>query len=209
MIKILVVDDHTIFRQCIVSQIRIHHEYEVVAETGSGAAAVRFAETLNPDIIIMDISLPDINGIEAVKRIKEKKVESKIILLSMYKYPELLDHLKDLKIEGYILKNDTFESLLYAIKAVHEGKNFISSSLLEEGKIDEKNIFLDENHLTRREVEIISLIAEGFSSKEIAKRLSISMKTVETHRTRIIKKLNVKNVAELVKKAISLGIIRI
>jgi DNA-binding NarL/FixJ family response regulator len=207
--KILVVDDHTIFRQCIVGQINTQQGCEVVAETGSGAAAVRLAEDLAPDVIIMDISLPDIDGIEAVKRLRQKKGKWKIILLSMYKYPEIVDYLEEIGVDGYLLKNDAFEDLLYAIKAVSEGKRYISPSLLTDETSVSKISSFSLSSLTEREKEIVSLIAEGLTSREIADRLCISIKTVETHRARIMEKLKVRNVAELIRYAIKVGILKV
>ena len=178
----------------------------MVAETGSGEASVKLAEELTPDVIIMDISLPDMNGIDAARKIRDKGIKSKIILLSMYSYPEILDHLEDVKIEGYLLKKDTFDDLLYAIRAVCDGKRYTSSSLLSE-EITHKAPPASANLLSAREKEIVSLIADGLSSREIAERLCISVKTVETHRARIMEKLGVRNVAELVRQAIKTGVI--
>ncbi len=209
MIKILVVDDHTIFRQCIVGQIQTQEGYEVVAETGSGVASVKFAEDLAPDVIIMDISLPDIDGIEVVKRIRQKDRKCKIILLSMHRYSEILNHLKDIGVDAYLLKDDAFEDLLYAIKAVGEGKRYISPSLLIEEVSVPRTPSFSVSPLTEREKEIVALIAEGLTSREIADQLCISIKTVETHRARIMEKLGVKNVAELIRYAIKAGIVNI
>ncbi len=211
MIKILLVDDHTIFRQCVAARIKEHAGYEIIAETGSGIASVELAQELNPDVIIMDISLPDINGIEASKKIKQRGINSKIILLSMYKYIEVINnHSEDIQIEAYLLKEDTFEDLIYAINAVLQGKKYISSSLLKHKSTDRSQSLLSTTlTLSAREQEITELISEGLTTKEIAQRLCISAKTVETHRARIMEKLKVKNVAELIKQAIRLGIIKI
>ena len=206
MTRILVVDDHTIFRECIVGQIETKEGYEVVAETGSGLTAVRLAEELKPDVIIMDISLPDIDGIEAVKRLREKGGRGKIILLSMYRYPEILDYLKDMGVDGYLLKNDAFEDLLHAIKAVSEGRSYVSPSLFTDETPSPKSPPFALSSLTKREREIVSLIVEGLTTKEIADRLTISVKTVETHRARIMEKTGARNVVELVRYAIKAGI---
>ena len=209
MIKVLLVDDHTIFRQCIATKIKEHPEYKIIAETGSGIASIELAQQLNPDVIIMDISLPDINGIEASRRIKEKGIGSKIILLSMYKYTEIINHSEDVEIEAYLLKEDTFEDLIYAINAVLQGNRYVSSSLLKHKSKSSACSQSLPSTLSAREQEITELISEGLTTKEIAQRLCISAKTVETHRARIMEKLKVKNVAELIKQAIRLGIIKI
>ncbi len=210
MQKIMVVDDHTMFRQAIISKLITCNEVEVIYETGRGEEAIIFAERLSPDIVIMDISLPDIDGIEASKKIIAQNSKCSIILLSMYKIPDLVDKILDIGIKGYVLKNDAYEDLLYAIKATSRGKIFISTSLQREDFSDSHilpKIYEEDINITPREREILSLIADGFTSKEIGKKLFISTRTVETHRARLMEKLGCRNIAELVKKAIRLRLI--
>ena len=205
MVKVVVVDDHTLFRQAIVGQIQRLRGYKVVGETGSGVVSVRMVEELEPDVVVMDISLPDIDGIEAVRRIRNRGMGCKIILLSMYKYPELMDMVDSMGVNGYLLKNDAFEDLLYAIKAVLEGRRYVSPSLLEELPAPRRPSILSP--FSEREKEIVCMIANGLSSREIAKELNLSIKTVETHRANIMKKMGARNVAEMIKQAVRWGVV--
>lgn len=149
----------------------------------------------------MDISLPDINGIEASKRIRQKEIDSAIILLTMHNDEGLCEMALEAGVKGYLLKEDAFDDLVYAVNAVVSGEKFISSSL---GKDIARLPTLPPppSPLTIREKEIVALIAEGLSSKEIAERLFISVKTVEKHRTNIMEKLGFKGMAEVVRYAI-------
>jgi two-component system response regulator NreC len=207
MITVLVVDDHTIFRQGIVSLLNTTEGFEAVAEAGSGSAAVGLAKDLKPQVILMDVSMPDMDGIEAARRIRAAGVDAQIILLTMHKGPELLELASDSGVRGFLLKNDAFSDLLYAIKAVVRGERFVSSSLAEP-PVGRQVAPVPAPPLTNREAEIVALIADGLTSKEIAERLVISVKTVETHRANIMEKLGVKNVPELVRYAIRAGIIQ-
>jgi DNA-binding NarL/FixJ family response regulator len=201
----MVVDDHTIFRQGIVSLLNSAGICEVVAEAGSGLAAVDLAREIRPDIIVMDITMPDIDGIEAAKRIKAAGIDTGIILLTMHKGAELLKMAEDTGIQGYLLKDDALSDLLYAIKAVSRGEKFTSMSVKSGSR--PRAAMSPPSSLTRREVEIIALVAGGLSSREIAAKLFISVKTVETHRSNVMEKLGLKNLPELVKYALRRGII--
>ncbi|PKN67940.1 MAG: DNA-binding response regulator [Deltaproteobacteria bacterium HGW-Deltaproteobacteria-15] len=205
MMRVMVVDDHTIFRQGIVSLLNSAGICEVVAEAGSGLAAVDLAREIRPDIIVMDITMPDIDGIEAAKRIKAAGIDTGIILLTMHKGAELLKMAEDTGIQGYLLKDDALSDLLYAIKAVSRGEKFTSMSVKSGSR--PRAAMSPPSSLTRREVEIIALVAGGLSSREIAAKLFISVKTVETHRSNVMEKLGLKNLPELVKYALRRGII--
>jgi len=207
MITVLVVDDHTIFRQGIVSLLNGTEGVEAVAEAGSGSAAVSLAKDLKPQVILMDVSMPDMDGIEAARRIRAAGVDARVILLTVHRVPELLELASDSGIRGFLLKNDAFSDVLYAIKAVLRGERFVSSSLTETPG-ERQAAPVSASPLTNREAEIVALIAEGLTSKEIAERLVISVKTVETHRANVMEKLGVKNVPELVRYAIRAGIIQ-
>ena len=208
MIRILLVDDHKIFRQGITSLLRSEETFKVVGEAGTGNAAVRLAAELTPDVILMDIGLPDIDGIEATKRIKESNPDTAIILLTMVKDEDFFDMASGIDIQGYLLKDDAYDDLLYAIRAVVRGEKYVSSSLLSDPFASPKRSSpSDEPSLTRREKEIITLVAEGFTSKEIADKLFVSIKTIETHRTNIMEKLDLKGLADMVRYAIKNGLI--
>jgi len=207
MTKIMVVDDHTIFRQGIVSLLGHVEGVEVLAETGSGRDAVRLAWELRPDVILLDISLPDIDGIETARRIRNLGIDAGIVLLTMHKEKGLLDIAREVGVSSYILKDDAFQDLVYAIKAVVRGDSFVSSSLLA-GSPFKQGLPSTLSPLTRREKEIVYMIAQGLSSKEVAERLFISVKTVETHRARIMRKLELRNTADLVRYAVRTGLVQ-
>ncbi len=206
MIRVLVVDDHALFRQGVVSLLASTDDMEAVGEAGSGAAALGLAVDLRPDIVILDVSMPDMDGLEAARRMKAAGVQAKIILLTMHKGAELLEMAADSGIQGYLLKTDAFTDLLYAVKAVLRGEKFTSASL-RQNPVEPRAEIPHPSTLTTREVEIVALIASGLSSKEIATKLFISVKTVETHRANIMDKLGVKNLPELVRYAIRTGIV--
>ncbi len=212
MTKIMVVDDHTIIRQGIAGLLNSVEGFDVVAEAGTGSAAVRFAIDLRPDIIIMDMSLPDMDGIETARQIIAKGVESGIIFLTMHNDTGLCETAMRVGGRGYLLKDNAMDDLLYAIKAVLRGElftsGFLKESLPQSKAMIRKGGELFEassSQLTKRETEIVALIAEGMSSKEIAEKLFISIKTVETHRAHIMEKLECRNSAEIIRYAIKSG----
>ncbi|RJR36552.1 MAG: DNA-binding response regulator [Desulfobacteraceae bacterium] len=205
MIRVMVVDDHTIFRQGIVSLLNSSGICEVVAEAGCGIAAVELAKDLRPDIIVMDVTMPDIDGIEAARRIKAAGIETGIILLTMHRGAGLLEMARDVGIQGYLLKDDALSDLLYAMKAVSRGEKFTSISAKSDSY--PRAVAPPPSSLTRRETEIVALVARGMSSREIAEKLFISVKTVETHRSNVMEKLGLKNLPELVRYAVRNGII--
>lgn len=206
MIRVMVVDDHTIFRQGIVSLLNSAGICEVVAEAGTGLAAVELAEGLRPDIIVMDISMPDMDGIEAARRIKTAEVDTGIILLTMHRGTELIQMAEDIGIRGYLLKDDALNDLVYAIKAIERGEKYMSPSM-NSNRTKPKTTIPVTSSLTNREKEIIALIADGLTNKDIAEKLFISTRTVETHRSNIMEKLGLKNLSELIRYAIRNGII--
>jgi len=205
MTRIIVVDDHTIIRQGLTVLLQGVEGFEVVAEAGSGVAAVRFVLDLSPDIVIMDMSLPDIDGLEAVRRMKENGFKGKILFLTMHNDPGYYEAAQKMGVAGYLLKDDAMDDLLYAIKAVLRGDHFTSGSLKTVTPVGQTPQL--DTSLTHRENEIVTLIAGGDSSKEIAEKFFISVKTVETHRTNIMHKLGIKGAADLTKYAIRVGLI--
>lgn len=202
MIRVLVVDDHTILRQGIAGLLRPAAGIEVVAEAGTGEEAVLLARELTPDIIIMDITLPGIDGLEAARRIRAQGGESRVIFLTMHHEPGLCKAALRDGGQGFLLKDDALDDLLAAIAAVAGGATFVSESLRTERQSEAAP------PLSPRESEVVSLIAAGCTSREIAARLFISPKTVEVHRANIMAKLGVKNVAELVGCAYNSGLVR-
>ena len=216
-IKVGLADDHTILRHGLESIIKQEQDIEVIGEASNGIETLKLVETKRPDILILDIAMPKLNGIEATKHIKRDFPETKIIILSMYDDQEYIYELFSCGISGYLSKESVSQDLITAIRLVFKGDFYLSPSiskkvidifvLLKQGKNME--IQSSKGVITKRENEILQYIAEGMSSKEIGELLNISMKTVDTHRNNIMKKLNIHRKTELVKYAIEQGIIKI
>ncbi|MCK5832387.1 response regulator transcription factor [bacterium] len=211
MIRILIVDDHQIIRQGIIELLSRYPDFEVVGETGEGKKAVELAGELTPDIVIMDIAMPGMNGIEATRKIISANPEAKIIALSMYSDKSFITEILRDGAKGYLMKDCAFEELDKAIRVVLEGRTYLSSTI-SEIVINEylnpesKDLNREYHLLTDREREVLHYIGEGVSTKQIAYELDVSVKTIETHRRNIMKKLDAKSIAELVKFAIRQGL---
>lgn len=213
--KILIVDDHRVVIEGVRSALKEHAEFEVVGEAFNGREAVKLSESLSPDIVIIDISMPELNGIDATMQIKRSSPDIRIIIFTMYSNREYVIDLFKAGISAYVLKDDPLSDLILAIKAVNSGGTYFSTMApkiivshlkdLEEGKI-EKNHF---EGLSMREREIFQLLAEGKSIKHIAGQLYISPKTVESHKYNIMAKLNISTPTDLVKIALRKKLIQI
>ena len=197
---ILLVDDHILFRQGLKRLIEDISGLEVIGEAGDGLELLSLLNSLTPDMIILDISMPNLRGIEAISRIKTKFPEVKVLILSMHR--EYLHQALAAGADGYLLKEDAERVLLAAIEKIRQGKAYISPRLAEEMAAVAASPL---EPLSLREREVLKLIAEGKSNREIGDMLFISVRTVECHRASIIGKLNVKNTADLVKYAIQKG----
>lgn len=210
MIRILLTDDHNIFREGIRSLLDKEHDLEIIGEASSGRESVKLAEELKPDIIVMDITMRDLNGIEATKRIKSENPKIKIIALSMHLVDNILIQAFKAGISGYILKDASRLELIEAIRTVHLGHQYISAEisdiLVEAIQIGTGSTKPGDSPLTSRENEILQLIAEGKTIKQIASELFISPKTVASHRANIMEKLNIHNLPQLTKYAIAAGL---
>ena len=210
-IKIVIADDHKIIRDGICSLLEKHPNMEVVAEVDNGREAVEVTRQLAPDVVIMDISMPGLNGIEATRKITEYNPDIKVIGLSMHADVEYVSGLLKAGASGYILKECAFGEIVQAINAVVRNKYYICPEVayvVIEG-FKGKHVTQDRDDtslLTEREREILQLIAEGNSSKEIAANLNLSIKTVASHRQNIMDKLNCHDVVKLTKYAIRKGI---
>ncbi len=218
MIKILIADDHSILREGLKSLISMDPEFEVVGEAIDGQEAVSMAGSLKPDVILMDIAMPVMNGMEATKKIKERYPLVKILILSQYDSQEYLFNVLQAGASGYVLKRNASSELFWAIKSVHEGLAYLTpamAALLIKNRFKEKEQTIkdqipDEKELfTPREQEVLKLVAEGSTNQEIAEKLVISLKTVQTHRAHIMEKLKLHDRTELVKYALAKGIISI
>lgn len=210
-IKVLLADDHQIILDGLQSLLKNAAEITVIAEANNGREALRVLELLQPDVVLMDIDMPVMNGIEALKEIRRRFPTVKVIILSMHSETGMIRSLMDLGAQGYLLKSCSQEELFTAIRKVARGQSFFSpdvtlSLLRTDG--GERTIKDARNEmLTDRESEILKLIVGGFSNKEIGEKLFISHRTVDTHRTNIMKKLNVSNIAGLISYAIRHGMV--
>ncbi|MBN1796534.1 MAG: response regulator transcription factor [Sedimentisphaerales bacterium] len=210
-IRVMIADDHKITRQGLCSLLGKKTDIEVIAEAQNGRNAVELAKKLHPDVIIMDVSMPDLNGVEASKQIIQDNNNVKIIALSMHSDSLFVSEMLKSGASGYLLKDCAFEELEQAIRTVLDGKAYLSPSI--SGVVVEDYLHrlsktgLDNVQvLTDREREVLQLLAEGKSTKQIALKLHISAKTVETHRRQIMNKLDIHTVAGLTKYAIRKGL---
>lgn len=211
--KILIADDHAMVRDGVKNLVKQNKDYVVVGEASNGKEALDQFETLKPDLLILDISMPDMNGMDVSKEILTKDPAANILILSMYDDDDYISRCLEFGVKGYVVKNESSSELDYAIKSILQGKNYFSRQAQDvifkkySQGVTKKKQREDMIKLTNREVEIIKLIAEGLTSQEMADKLFISPRTVETHRANLMKKVGVKNAIELVKKAQQLDLI--
>jgi DNA-binding NarL/FixJ family response regulator len=211
-IRIALADDHVILRQGLESLIGQENDIEVIGQASDGHETIELVESKEPDVLILDIAMPKLNGIEVCKRLRRKYPNIKIIILSMYDNQEYIYELFSYGVSGYLLKESVVSDLISAIRAVHNGDIYLSPSISKkiiDGFLTFKHENVSKNNLTSREREILQLIAEGYSSREIGELLNTSMKTVDAHRNNIMKKLKIHRKSELIKYAIQQGIIQI
>lgn len=209
--KILIADDHRLFRDGLKALLEKQADMQVVGETADGIAAVKAILEKKPDIVLMDISMPELNGIEATRQIMENRPETKIIVLSMHSDQRYIAECLKAGAVGYILKDCPTEELLVAIRAVANKQVYLSRQITESVVRDYINLNKGGSSqvfaiLSPREREVLQLLAEGKSTKEMAEKLNVSVKTIETHRKQIMDKLNMRSIAELTKYAIREGL---
>ena len=209
--KLLLVDDHKIMRHGIRSLLEKESCMEVLEETNNGRTAIELARNLAPDVVIMDIAMHDLNGIEATRQITTELPEVKVIMLSMHSDRQMVADALQAGASGYLLKDCEFEELVRAIETVVSNRTYLSpeiADILVENFVRKSPLSESSasSILTTREREVLQLLAEGKSTREIAVALCLSTKTVETHRRQMMEKLNIYNVAHLVKYAISQGL---
>jgi two-component system response regulator NreC len=209
--KLLLVDDHKIMRHGIRSLLEKEAGMEVLEETNNGRTAIKLARDLSPDVIIMDIAMHDLNGIEATRQITAELPEVKVIMLSMHSDRQMVADALQAGASGYLLKDCEFEELVRAIETVVMNRTYLSpeiAGILVENFVRKSSLSESSTSsvLTSREREVLQLLAEGNSTREIATTLCLSTKTVETHRRQMMDKLNIYTVAHLVKYAISQGL---
>lgn len=214
-IKIFVCDDHNLVRQGIVALLNKETDFEVIGEASDGFEAVRLAKKLNPDIVIMDLSMPNLNGLEATHQIKRDASHVKVLILTQHENEEYVMQIIKVGASGYVLKTSVSDDLIKAIKEIQKGEKFFSPSIsrmiLDDYIKRTKGLKTESKspELTHREKEVLQLIAEGRTNHEVAEKLFISVRTVEFHRANIMHKLQIKDLANLIKYAIQKGIIHL
>lgn len=206
-INVLLTDDHQIIIDGLKSLLSNQDDIQVVAEANNGREAIRILELILIDVLLMDIDMPVMNGIDALKEIRKNHPKLKVIILSMHNEAGMIKSLIDLGANGYLLKSCSQGELIDSIKKVASGQSYFSSDVTLALLKPSANQGQSNELLTERETEILKLIAAGFSNKEIGDQLFISHRTVDTHRTNLMKKLDVSNIAGLISYAIRNGIV--
>jgi DNA-binding NarL/FixJ family response regulator len=209
-LRILVADDHDLMRRGIKTLLQTHVGWEICGEAQTGREAVSRTEELKPDIVVLDISMPDLNGIEAARRIRKASPETEVLILSLHFSDQLIREIVEAGVRGYIVKSDSDRDLIVAVETLAKHKPFFTPRATEVILSNFNNTGGNrvevpetvQDRLTSREREIVQLLAEGKSSKEVANSLNISVKTAETHRANIMRKLQLHTVSELVRYAV-------
>jgi DNA-binding NarL/FixJ family response regulator len=209
--KILLVDDHEIMREGLAALLRKHPEYEIVGQAANGRIALEMVDKLSPDLVVMDIEMPNLNGIEATRRMITKRPELKVMALSTHSQRSMIVRMLQAGAAGYMLKESAFPELAEGLKAMREGKTYLCSKVAKVVFSDYVKMLTNPDwtggdKLTSREREVLQLVAEGNTTKEIAKTLTLSVKTVDSHREHIMDKLGIHNIAGLTKYAIREGL---
>lgn len=215
-ITVLLADDHTIVREGLTKLLESDPNLKIVGEAKDGREAVSKVEKLKPDIVLMDISMPMLNGIEATRQIKKISRQTKVIILSMHSHDRYIGELLSLGASGYLVKDSTGANIMNAIKAAMKGDTYLSPSIsrmvienyvsTRRKKSTREELY---SSLSNREHEVFQMIAEGKSTKEISEILFVSLSTIKTHRAHIMEKLQIDNLSQLIQFAIELGIVEI
>lgn len=200
--KILLVDDHKLVRQSIASVIENHPELEIVGEASNGVEAIKLTKSLKPDLIIMDINMPELDGVEASHKIREFNKDVKILILTMMENEHFIMDALSANINGYLFKMSDIDNLIFAIESIKNGEDYFEQKITRYILASFKKAKENKDILSDRETEILRLIVDGLTAKEIAEKLFISHHTVQKHRKNILQKLNVKGTAELVRLSI-------
>jgi len=212
-IGVLLVDDHTVVRQGLKALLRAEQDMEVIGEAENGRQALMLARKTPPDVILMDVAMPMLNGLEATRQILKAVPTTKVLVLTSYGDDECVEQLMKAGAAGYLIKQTAANDLLKAIREVQRGNAFFSPSIAKRLRDQCREAFTTghparkTSELTSRESEVLQLIAEGLSNKQIASELAISIKTVEKHRQQVMNKLNIHDVAGLTRYAISKGLV--
>lgn len=207
-VRLLLADDHALFRAGVRALLQGLAGYEIVAEACDGEEALRLCRELLPDIALLDIGLPGITGLEVAERLREEKADVRVLIVSAHSDEEYVRQALRLDVAGYLSKDSTSEELDVALRAVERGSTFLSPTVSRQVVRDYvRRIDVSTPELTSRQRDVVRLIAEGLSTKEVAFRLGLSVKTVETHRAQIMQRLGVDSIAGVTRYAIRVGIV--
>jgi two-component system, NarL family, response regulator NreC len=208
MIRILLADDHALVRHGFRMILAAQPDMEIAGEAGNGREAVELAERLKPDVVVMDVTMPELNGIEATRRLIELSPRTRVLALSMHKDNVYVREILRAGARGYLLKDSADADLIAAVRAVAKGEGYLSPGVSDAVLSDYRRHVTDPlDLLTTREREVLQMIAEGKTNKEIATSLNLSVYTIEAHRGRVMEKLNLHSTGELVRFAVRSGLI--
>lgn len=209
-VRVLIADDHTMVRESLAGLLR-GAGVDVVAQAADGEETLQRAQELRPDVVVTDLSMPGLNGLEVIRRLREQAPAARVLVLTMHQEDEYILQAVRAGASGYVVKDSPAAELLAAVREVHAGRGYFgpqaARALAEQLRHPERDLGDPYGRLTAREREVFHLIADGLTTKEIARRLTISVKTAENHRARVLDKLDVRNSAELVRYASRKGLV--
>lgn len=210
-IRIIIADDHQLFREGLANLLADSADIEILAQAENGHEAISKTKELGPDVVLMDIGMPVLDGVEATRQLIKELPNTKVVALSMHANKQYIKGMFEAGASGYLFKNCAYDELIKAIRTVYSGKKYLSDAITEIMIQDylgkEEDLPLTDSELTERESEILKLIAEGVSVSDISDKLFVSIKTIGTHKQHILEKLNLKSTTDIVKYAIKKGII--
>ena len=211
LLRVLIADDHTLVRESLVSLLQAGGDVQVVAQAATGVETIEKAVATRPDVVVTDLSMPGLGGIEVVRRLHEALPETRVLVLTMHQEDEYVLQAVRAGASGYLVKDSAAAELLAAVRSLHAGRGYFgpqaSRALAEQMQNPDRTVDDPYGRLTAREREVFHLVIEGLTTKEIARRLDISVKTAENHRARVIAKVGVRNTAELVRYALRRGLL--